>query len=254
MNIKPVTGMWSTGFCDCCAEPGGCGTCFYTCCCPCCQYGQNVARMPADMVCCGGSCYGACCCYFMMHLIGCPCLLHMNTRSWVRVKYGIPGDCCQDCMATWCCALCAICQEHRELTCRLVQQGGAELKDNKVSPAPQQQQPQVVMMAAPPASYPAASPYPPPYGQQPPPGYGAPQPQYAPPPPQYAPPPAQAYPPPGYGAPPPAYAAPPPAYGAPAYGAPAYAAAPQPVQYVAVPAQGHHHRRRSGSSSSSDEE
>lgn len=136
--------------------------------------------MPADMVCCGGSCYGACCCYFMMHLIGCPCLLHMNTRSWVRVKYGIPGqssrpgsvvgmryctftgfdptplqvpadvileqaevalrlsdmcapapmcppaagDCCQDCMATWCCALCAICQEHRELTCRLVQQGG----------------------------------------------------------------------------------------------------------------------------------
>ncbi|GIL81279.1 hypothetical protein Vretimale_1095 [Volvox reticuliferus] len=224
-----VKGDWSTGLCECCAAPGGCGTCCYAYCCPCCQYGQNIGRMPAGEVCCGGNCCGACCCYFILMELGLCCFLHCGARSWLRKKYSIPGDPCQDCCTALCCAPCAMCQEHRELTIRSQTE---TVPHNKVVPSGAAAPPVMVMTAPPPAAAPV--PYaPPPQAYAPPP-----QQPYAPPPPAYAPP--MAYPPPQQ-----AYMAtapPPPAYQQPY---------PQPVYVQAQQGYGGKHNRR-GSSSSDD--
>ncbi|GIL63536.1 hypothetical protein Vafri_17581 [Volvox africanus] len=221
-----VKGDWSSGLCECCAAPGGCGTCCYAYCCPCCQYGQNIGRMPAGEVCCGGNCCGACCCYFMLMELGLCCFLHCGARSWLRKKYSIPGDPCQDCCTALCCAPCAMCQEHRELTIRSQNDTVAQ---NKVVPSGAAAPP-VIVMTAPPSTAPV------PY-VQPPQAYAPPPQQaYAPPLPGYAPP--SAYPP-----PPQAYmAAPPPAYQQPY---------PQPVYVQGQQGYGGKHKRR-GSSSSDD--
>ncbi|PNH09554.1 Protein PLANT CADMIUM RESISTANCE 3 [Tetrabaena socialis] len=155
---------WTTGFCDWCASPGGCGTCFYVCCCTPCAYGSNVSRMPPSVI-CGGSCVGACFAYMGMTALGLPCLLHMCSRGYVRQKYGIPGDGCTDCLATCCCPLCAMCQEGRELTIRGCGPGGIEL--NK---PPGQQEMYAIVPVPPPAPQGAAGhQHPQQYPQQPPP-------------------------------------------------------------------------------------
>ncbi|GLI61088.1 hypothetical protein VaNZ11_003303 [Volvox africanus] len=229
-----VKGDWSSGLCECCAAPGGCGTCCYAYCCPCCQYGQNIARMPAGEVCCGGNCYGACLCYFIAMEFGVCCFVHCCARSWLRKKYSIPGDPCQDCCAALCCAPCAMCQEHRELTIRSQSDKIAQDKavPNGVAAPP------VMMMTVPPPAAPV------PYAQ--PPQAYAPPPQQA-----YPPPPQQAYAPalPVY-APPSAY--PPPQQPYMAAAPPAYQQPyPQPVYVQDQQGYGGKHKRR-GSSSSDD--
>lgn len=37
-------------------------------------------------VCCGGSCYGACCGYCVLHSIGLGFTVHMNARGFLRQK------------------------------------------------------------------------------------------------------------------------------------------------------------------------
>ncbi|PNH05560.1 Protein PLANT CADMIUM RESISTANCE 3 [Tetrabaena socialis] len=264
---------WSTGLCNCCADPGGCGTCFCSFCCAPCQYGKNVERIPASEVYCGSNCCGAGCCFCLLGLmsfvpgVGLSCFVHMGARNYIRMKYGIPGNGCSDCATTWCCIPCALCQESRELTIRQAVQEKKEIKSDQVAPAP------VAAAAAAPAQTvnqsvnitiqaPAAAPAPPtpptpPPQQQ----YASPPQQYAPPPQQYAPPPQQYAPPPQQYAPQPQYAPPPPQYAQPypapspyppPYGAPQPQYVAQPV-YLPAPVM-YQERRRSRSSSSSDEE
>ena len=37
------------------------------------------------------------------------------TRERIREKYNIPGDGCGDCVSTYCCLCCAICQMHNQV-------------------------------------------------------------------------------------------------------------------------------------------
>jgi hypothetical protein len=39
-------------------------------------------------------------------------------RERIRLKYGIGGDCCTDCLIWWCCPCCAGVQEFREMNLR----------------------------------------------------------------------------------------------------------------------------------------
>ncbi|PNH07629.1 Protein PLANT CADMIUM RESISTANCE 1 [Tetrabaena socialis] len=141
-----VDGMWNTGFCDCCSKAGGggCGLCCFTCCCSCCVFGQNIVKGGPESFCCPTGFWGACCLYALcimpgvaasliigLPFGGLPCIVHTNPRGRIRRRYEIPGDCFGDCMATWCCPLCALCQESRELTMRL-----RASKKSQVAPAP----------------------------------------------------------------------------------------------------------------------
>ncbi|GLC41379.1 hypothetical protein PLESTB_001018100 [Pleodorina starrii] len=186
-------------------------------------------------VCCGGNCCGACCCYCIMHGLSLCCFLHCAARSWLRHKYNIPGDPCQDCCTTMCCPMCAMCQEHRELVVRGHNPGG------KVTPAgpPAAPPPMVMLMPAtvPQQPYPGVPVAPP---QQPYPG-GPPPPQqaFAPPPQAFVQPPPQAF----VQPPPQAYVQPPQAY--------VQQYPPQQVQVASYPGK---KKKHGGSSSSSDEE
>eukprot|EP00198_Chlamydomonas_reinhardtii_P012293 XP_001701630.1 predicted protein [Chlamydomonas reinhardtii] len=117
MAVAPAQGNWSTGLCDWCGAPGGFGTCLYVMCCTPCSYGSLVARLGPEVT-CGGSCFGGCCCYTLLSMLGLNCIIHMGVRGHLRNKYGIPGDGCNDCMCTCCCSACAICQETREVMIR----------------------------------------------------------------------------------------------------------------------------------------
>lgn len=47
----------------------------------------------------------------------------MGKRRTLRQRYGLQED-CNDCLATTCCAACAVCQEARELKFRSTAMGG----------------------------------------------------------------------------------------------------------------------------------
>uniref|UniRef100_A0A7S0WSS3 Uncharacterized protein n=1 Tax=Chlamydomonas leiostraca TaxID=1034604 RepID=A0A7S0WSS3_9CHLO len=119
-QMPPATnGTWSTGFCDCCAAPGGWSRCCYSGWCPCLLAGDNFARMEPNAVMCGGSWGGACLTYCAAEMcIGGPCIPQMMGRSYIRRKFGIQGSEFEDFMLTWCCSPCALCQEAREIDIR----------------------------------------------------------------------------------------------------------------------------------------
>ncbi|GLC41884.1 hypothetical protein PLESTM_001262000 [Pleodorina starrii] len=175
MTMKaPARNDWTTTLFDCCAQPSGLGFCFYALCCPSCAYGSNVELMepvrlwarlgsivldmvafpklllgrPADqhVMCCGGHCCGACCAYTCMACLGCPCMLQMMARGYIRNKYGIPGGGCGDFLVTWCCTPCALCQERRELLIRGHGKGGVV---QGAQEPPQQQQMLMVPLSVP---------------------------------------------------------------------------------------------------------
>ncbi|PNW86147.1 hypothetical protein CHLRE_02g075000v5 [Chlamydomonas reinhardtii] len=93
MAVAPAQGNWSTGLCDWCGAPGGFGTCLYVMCCTPCSYGSLVARLGPEVT-CGGSCFGGCCCYTLLSMLGLNCIIHMGVRGHLRNKYGIPGGGC----------------------------------------------------------------------------------------------------------------------------------------------------------------
>ncbi|KAF8318699.1 PLAC8-domain-containing protein [Clavulina sp. PMI_390] len=109
---------WSHGVFDCF---GACGTCFFSWCCPCFQYGKNSSRLkhlnsqgaphPSGGDCCNSDCmtYGA------LVYCGCPCLVHMGMRKDIRGRYNIEGGGGNDFLCTWCCIPCVLTQESREL-------------------------------------------------------------------------------------------------------------------------------------------
>lgn len=45
-----TTGKFEAGFCDCCAEPGGCGRCLYVYCFPCCAAGDAAQKVSSLVV------------------------------------------------------------------------------------------------------------------------------------------------------------------------------------------------------------
>ncbi|CAF0805604.1 unnamed protein product [Rotaria sp. Silwood1] len=102
---------WKEEIFGCCSDVN---ICCYGCFCTACLFGENVHTVNPD----AGFC-GACCCYCLTEA-GCCCLVHKPARIRFREAYGLEeghglsGDLC----ASWCCSLCGVCQEAREIKIR----------------------------------------------------------------------------------------------------------------------------------------
>lgn len=109
---------WSHGLFDCF---GSCGTCCMAVWCPCIVYGKNKQRLgnlsthgtprPGG----GDAIDGSCCVYCGLGLFGIAWVLQIGSRGETRNRYNIRGGTCGDCCSAWCCAPCALTQEHREI-------------------------------------------------------------------------------------------------------------------------------------------
>ncbi len=90
---------------------GDCSTCMFACCCPCCLYGKNKARLDGP----GSGCCGPCCTYSILSVCGLCCCVGASTRAALRGRFSIAGGFLGDCFSHMCCAPCALTQEKREL-------------------------------------------------------------------------------------------------------------------------------------------
>ncbi|KAG6619535.1 PLAC8 family protein [Phytophthora cinnamomi] len=100
-----TTGEWDVGLCGCCTDcvPNG----FMTACCPCVSMAQISARLGMMEYCCA----------LLVYLVlfsatgGCGTAVWLClARKETRARYQIPGGCCGDCMASFCCGCCAMAQ------------------------------------------------------------------------------------------------------------------------------------------------
>jgi len=100
--------QWTSGLCGCFSD---CGLCLYGWCFPGCAEKSTFTKLQgARSAGCGDGCFVSQCC-------GCcviPTAVYMD-RTWIREKYGIPQDPCNDCLVTCFCLSCSVCQNAREL-------------------------------------------------------------------------------------------------------------------------------------------
>lgn len=113
-----ANGSFSTGLCSWCAEPGGCGLCMSSTFCCCCQYGRNVEKLDPQQATCGGSCCGAGWLYCLFYHFGLSVIPQCITRGEIRRINGLQPSPCADCLTSWCCQPCGMCQEAREIKIR----------------------------------------------------------------------------------------------------------------------------------------
>jgi len=103
---------WSTGLCNCCAQPHGCKVCCMTVCCPCLitkSLNEYLKSQGSDACCptcgcCGGCCMGFCCLPFFMSRVG-PAVASIAGQQESR---------CKACMKGCCCSCCYLGQVYRE--------------------------------------------------------------------------------------------------------------------------------------------
>ncbi|PIA46324.1 hypothetical protein AQUCO_01500087v1, partial [Aquilegia coerulea] len=103
-----VRDRWSTGLCHCCDDPANC---LITCFCPCITFGQIAEITNRGTKSCGsrGAVYG------VLLPTGFACLYSCFYRSKLRGQYNLEEAPCVDCLVHFCCEVCALCQEYREL-------------------------------------------------------------------------------------------------------------------------------------------
>lgn len=98
--------QWSSGMFDCDQD---CGSFVVGWFCPCIQYGTNMDTLNKS------GCFGPCCSYGCMAMLGCHCIIGASGRSNIRSRYLIPGDGCEDCLLHYFCVPCVLSQEYREI-------------------------------------------------------------------------------------------------------------------------------------------
>ncbi|XP_057850215.1 protein PLANT CADMIUM RESISTANCE 2 [Cryptomeria japonica] len=108
-ELRPT--VWSSGLFGCFKDFS---TCCVTCFCPCITFGQIAEIVDEGSTSCafGGAVY-AVLCYFT----GFACCYSCFYRKKMRVQFNLE-ETCTDCVVHWCCELCALCQEYRELKSR----------------------------------------------------------------------------------------------------------------------------------------
>ncbi|KAF5187410.1 Plant cadmium resistance [Thalictrum thalictroides] len=100
--------QWSTGLCHCCDDPENC---LITCFCPCITFGQiaEIGNKGTKSCASRGTVYG------LLLLTGFACLYSCFYRSKIRGQYNLEEAPCVDCLVHFCCEVCALSQEYREL-------------------------------------------------------------------------------------------------------------------------------------------
>eukprot|EP01115_Flamella_aegyptia_P008614 TRINITY_DN3594_c0_g1_i1.p1 TRINITY_DN3594_c0_g1~~TRINITY_DN3594_c0_g1_i1.p1 ORF type:complete len:123 (+),score=32.52 TRINITY_DN3594_c0_g1_i1:35-370(+) len=97
-----MSAAWDTGLFDCLSD---CKVCLVSWCCAPCQVAYQKAAVEEHE--CGlGDLIPVCCC---------PICCQVSVRGKIREKYGIEGSGCGDCMASFCCGICSISQQPRQL-------------------------------------------------------------------------------------------------------------------------------------------
>lgn len=134
-----VSNQWSSGICACFDDML---SCCIGCLCPCYLFGKNAEFLGSGTF--MGSCVThfilwslvntACCLLTDGLFLGLPgCLVSCYAcgyRNTLRSKYNLPEAPCGDFVTHFCCHLCAICQEYREICERA---GDSEATDMKLA-------------------------------------------------------------------------------------------------------------------------
>ncbi|XP_074558614.1 cell number regulator 2-like [Curcuma longa] len=110
---QPTIGPWSTGLCDCCANPSNC---CITCLCPCITFGRIAEIVDRGSTSCGasGALYA-----LLLFVTGCgACCYSCCYRGKLRAQFGLREAPCNDCLVHCCCESCSLCQMYRELSRR----------------------------------------------------------------------------------------------------------------------------------------
>jgi len=106
-----TAGAWDTGLCDCFSD---CKVFLVSWFCAPCQIAQQIATVEGRECSAGltiASCFFSLCCA-------------IKARRLVREKYGIVGSGGSDCCTVFCCGLCAISQQTRQIRLRGDKPGG----------------------------------------------------------------------------------------------------------------------------------
>jgi Cys-rich protein (TIGR01571 family) len=111
------SGTWTTGICGCFDN---CAICCYGFFCGYCLFGAVASHIKP------GGCCSPCCTAVIIDMVttavglgGCSCFYTMSYRTELRMMYGLPEQCGNDCFAHCCCNVCALCQEGREIEARM---------------------------------------------------------------------------------------------------------------------------------------
>merc|ERR1711924_583589 len=111
MGTSNMAEPWNQGLFGCFDD---CGGCVYGYFCYPCQYGQvseKVYGQSCIVGALGAWCCGLCVC----------CCFGKARREMIRNKLNLTDEDCSDCMAWFCCAACANCQEYAELNHRRIE-------------------------------------------------------------------------------------------------------------------------------------
>ncbi|CAI5489579.1 unnamed protein product [Closterium sp. Naga37s-1] len=130
----PRTGEWTTDWCGCFDDISSCCCVLF---CPCVAVGRiaEIADSGDTDAC------EACCCWYLIQACtfgSLGCLYSKGKRLKLRRKYGLPAKPCGDCLMHWCCAICSISQEYRELQNRGWKPSLGYSQNKNNSPPPQQ--------------------------------------------------------------------------------------------------------------------
>ncbi|XP_024991951.1 cell number regulator 10-like isoform X2 [Cynara cardunculus var. scolymus] len=112
-QLEPnTTVLWSSGLCDCCADPK---LCCLTCWCPCITFGRIAEGVDHGKTSCVAS---AGIHALLTYMTGFGWMYSYIYRSKMRKQYTGDSSHFKDCLAHFCCESCALCQEYRELQFR----------------------------------------------------------------------------------------------------------------------------------------
>ncbi|GMH37654.1 hypothetical protein BSKO_05527 [Bryopsis sp. KO-2023] len=112
-ETKAITnGNWHSGLCGCYDDTENC---LFTICCPAVAYGLNVRDVYKGES--EESMERHCCQMAVLSLMGCWFCAYRK-RSYLRTKYNLPEQPCNDCCTHCWCHTCALCQEAREIKYR----------------------------------------------------------------------------------------------------------------------------------------
>lgn len=100
---------FSTGLCECCAEPGGCGLCLQTSCCGCFVMGKNGEQLHPDHP--GG--FWLNCLASFVPFLNIFCVCQMGEKTLMRKGQGVP-DQLMLALQSICCGACMVCRIRRE--------------------------------------------------------------------------------------------------------------------------------------------